>query len=143
MARDDEDDALIAWSRGMPQPEPERRERRAEKLTDAESARWWQNYIDGKIAKANAARDEYWREVLGKLVSEARKQLSAAVGSLRLDIEIEKANAEKHSAEIARLDLRLMALIGELNMRQIESAERVFQLPRGAQRFTHGVNGNA
>jgi hypothetical protein len=127
--RDDYDDPLLSWRRGMPQPEPERHERRAnrEKLTDSEAQRWWQNYIDGKITAANAQRDKLWREVLAGLVAEVRKQMRAeiagAVGSLRQDIEIAKANAEKHSAKIENLDLRLMALIGELTKRRIESAD--------------------
>jgi hypothetical protein len=125
-ARDDSDDALVSWSRGMPQPEPERRERRAssEKLTDSESARW-QRYIDGAITAANAQRDKLWREVLGAVVAEVRKQMRAEI-----------------AGELAKLDLRLSALLAEVTKRQIESAA-VFQLPRGAQRFTHGVNGNA
>jgi hypothetical protein len=136
--RDDDDDVLLSWRRGMPEPEPERHERRAsrEKLTDSEAARW-QTYIDGKIAAANAERDKLWRDVLGAVVAEVRKQLraeiTAAVGSVW----------HENSAEIEKVDLRLMALIGELTKRRIETPNSVFQLPRGAQRFTHGFNGNA
>jgi hypothetical protein len=105
--RDFDDDPLISWHRNMPQPEPERRERRAshEKLTDAEAQRW-QNYIDGKIAAANAERDKIWRDVLGAVVSEVRRQLrseiSAEVGSLRADVTIAKAHAGDR-ADVVRL----------------------------------------
>jgi hypothetical protein len=61
-------------------------------------------YIDTKIAAANAERDERWREVLGKLVSEVRKQLraeiSAEVGLLRADLTIEKAHADEHNGVV-------------------------------------------
>jgi hypothetical protein len=84
-------------------------------LTDSESARW-QTYIDGKITAANAQRDKLWRDVLGAVVAEVRKQLRAeiagAVGSARQDIEIAKAKADKHTAQIENLDLR-MELIAE------------------------------
>jgi hypothetical protein len=154
--RDDYDDPLVSWRRGMPQPEPERHERRAEreKLTDSEAQRW-QNYIDGKIAKANAeldnkiaaaisARDKYWREIakpglldaFANVINEVRDQLRG-----------------DFAAKVEQLDLRLSALLGDLSKRQsvLEAAERAaaeraaFQLPRGAQRFTHGngLNGNA
>jgi hypothetical protein len=58
----------------------------------------WTRFVDGRIERAIAARDEYWRDVLGGLVAEVRKQLRAEilteVGLLRADIEIAKKAAD-------------------------------------------------
>jgi hypothetical protein len=66
----------------------------------------WTRFIDGRIFAAIAARDEFWRDVLGGLVSEVRKQLRAEiveqVGGLRADITIEKA-AERRDDGVVEL----------------------------------------
>jgi hypothetical protein len=141
-ARDDDDDALIAWSRNMPPKsnklldlpsQPERRERRAshEKLTDSESQRW-QNYIDGKIAKAYAeldgkisARDKYWREIAKPGLEHA---FATIINELRDQLRGDFA------AKIEKLDLRLSALLADLSKRQtvIEAAERADAKRAGA-----------
>jgi hypothetical protein len=73
------------------------------RLSGAEELRL-KNYVDTKIAAALAARDEHWRDVLGALVSEVRKQLraeiSAEVGLLRADLTIEKAAANDRNGVV-------------------------------------------
>jgi hypothetical protein len=143
--RDDDDDALIAWSRGMPQPQPERHERRAsrEKLTDSEAQRW-QAYIDGKIAAASEQKIGLALRGVATILDELRDQLrgdfAAKIERVRVEIAAAAGSVwRENSAEIEKVDRRLAALIE----RQIETPPAAFRLPRGAQRFTHGVNGNA
>jgi hypothetical protein len=85
------------WQR--PEPKPAARNVVIDHvLTDAEAQRW-QTYIADQIERANSARDDYWRDVLGSLISEVRKQLrseiSAEVGLLRADVEIQTKAAER------------------------------------------------
>ena len=78
-------------------------------LTDAETLRW-QNYIDGKISAAIAARDEFWRDVFGAVIAEERKKMRAEVqeriGLLRADLTIEKAAERGDVVELPALPLR-------------------------------------
>jgi hypothetical protein len=79
-----------------PEPAPSR-------ISAAEELQW-KKYIDAKIAAAITERDERWRDVLGALVAEVRKQLraeiSAEVGLLRADVTITKAHAGDRDAVI-------------------------------------------
>jgi hypothetical protein len=91
------------WERPKPKPAA-RNVINDHVLTDAETLRWEQ-YINGRISAANSARDEFWRDVLGGLISEVRKQLRSEiveqVGSLRADVEIAtKAAARGHDRVI-------------------------------------------
>jgi hypothetical protein len=108
-ARDDDDDALVSWHRNMPQPEPARHERHAsrERLTDSESQRW-QAYIESRIAAAIKQHGEIWREITAQAIAHERQLFRA---------------------ELAKVDLRLSALIGELTKRRIESEERADVVP--------------
>jgi hypothetical protein len=94
------DDGLLSdWSRGMPaRPKP------VPPPTLAE--------VDGRISAALAEHDELWRNVIGALVSEVRKQLRAEiveqVGSLRADVEIQTKAAEREHDRI--IDLPMVSL---------------------------------
>ncbi|MET4313546.1 hypothetical protein [Bradyrhizobium sp. RT4b] len=52
----------------------------------------WTRFVDSRIERAIAERDDYWREVLAGLVSEVRKQLRSEfaeqLGLLRADVTI-------------------------------------------------------
>jgi len=59
----------------------------------------WTRFVDSRIERAIAARDEFWRDVLGGLIAEVRKQLRSEIltagGELRADVEIAKKAAER------------------------------------------------
>jgi hypothetical protein len=99
------DHGVEYWSRPKPAPAPTSQARQPsvaeiEQMRAADRTR----FVDGRISAAIAARDEYWRDVLGGLVSAIRKQLraeiSAEVGQLRADIAIEKAAERREHGEI-------------------------------------------
>jgi hypothetical protein len=68
------------WSRPPKQeaPAPQPRQPSVAEV-EAMRAADWTRFVDSRIDRANAARDDYWRDVLGGLVSEVRKQLRAEI----------------------------------------------------------------
>jgi hypothetical protein len=103
------------WAAGMPRkaeptPTPQPHQPSVAEI-EMQRSQDWTRFVDSRIERAIAARDEFWRDVLAGLVSEVRKQLRAEiveqVGSLRADIEIAKAHAGDRDAEV--IDLPMLA----------------------------------
>ena len=74
----------------------------------------WTRFVDSRIERAIAARDEFWRDVLGGLNAEVRKQLRSEIltagGELRADVEIAKEDAERREHDREVIDLPALPL---------------------------------
>jgi hypothetical protein len=104
--RSHHNDPLTRWAAGMPkkpEPEPVHQTR----TTDAEVQRW-ERHISDQIAAAINQHRDIWREVMAQALANERKL---------------------HRAEIAKLDLRLSALLAELSKKQSIDTAAIIDLP--------------
>jgi hypothetical protein len=74
------DQSADYWSQPKPAPAPLRQPHQPTVAEiEMQRSQDWTRFVDSRIERANAARDDYWRDVLGALVSEVRKQLRAEI----------------------------------------------------------------
>jgi hypothetical protein len=107
----------------------------------------WTRFVDSRIDRANAVRDDYWRDVLGALVSEVRKQLRGEIAKVQTrgeelfytDENGVKQDRELHAAIINPVDypidenimgpIRARHRAKWLAERKAKGAARVIDLP--------------
>jgi hypothetical protein len=74
------DQSADYWSQPKPAPAPLRQPHQPTVAEiEMQRSQDWTRFVDSRIERANAARDDYWRDVLGALVSEVRRQLRAEI----------------------------------------------------------------
>ena len=77
------DQSADCWSQPKPAPAPLRQSHQPTVAEiEMQRSQDWTRFVDSRIERANAARDDYWRDVLGALVSEVRKQLRAEIAKV-------------------------------------------------------------
>ena len=110
---DRRDQSADYWSQPKPAPAHLRQPSQATVAEiEMQRSQDWTRFVDSRIERANAARDDYWRDVLGALVSEVRKQLRAEIAKVALPAEEffytdengEKRDRELHAAIINPVD---------------------------------------